>query len=79
MLTPAQVEAELKKELLVNSRIAELLAAQAKNRADAIYRRTNTILDHASLVKLVGVAAGIEDFVSNLLPKERSKDRPSKE
>lgn len=70
-MTPSQVVDQLRKELAMNERVADLLKAHAKNYADEIYRRTSNTTDHAGLVRLTGVAAGVESFVDSLFTTEK--------
>lgn len=72
-MTPDQVADQLRRELLINERIAELLKAHAVNYADKMYRRTKNTTDHAELLRLTGVAAGVEDFITSLLTTEKRK------
>lgn len=60
---------ELRTELAVNERIATLLQQVAKDTADADLRRTYTQLDHAAMLRLTGAAAGVEDFISQIMGK----------
>ena len=70
-MSPKQVEDEIRKELQINERLADLLQQHAKTYADSLYRRCSDIIDHASLLRLTGVAAGVEAFVSDLIPKKK--------
>lgn len=72
-MTPEQAIYQLRQELLMNERAADLLKVHAKNYADSIYRRTKNTTDHAELVRLTGVAAGVEDFISSLFTTEKRK------
>lgn len=72
-MSPEQVHQQLMQELLMNERVAELLKIHAKNYADDIYRRTARTTDPNSLVRLTGVAAGVEDFIDSLLTTEKGK------
>lgn len=66
LMTPEQALKELRKELAINGRIAELLALVAKNTADQDLRRLYSQLDHSSMLRLTGAAAGVEDFIRHV-------------
>lgn len=51
----------------MHERIADLIAIVAKNVADEDLRRTYGQLDHASMLRLTGAAAGVEDFARLIL------------
>lgn len=70
-MTPNQVAQQLRQELQINERIADLLKAHAKNYADTMYRRTSATTEHANLIRLTGVAAGVESFVDSLFSTEK--------
>lgn len=72
-MNPDQIVQQLRQELLINERIADLLKAHARNYADSMYRRTVGTTDHADLVRITGVAAGVEDFVNSLVQTEKRK------
>lgn len=72
-MTPVQVEKQLRQELQINERIADLLKAHAKNFADEMYRRTKNTTDHADMLRITGVAAGVENFVDSLVQTEKRK------
>lgn len=74
-MTPDQVAQQLRQELAINERLAELLRAHAKTYADTLYRRTGSLTDHAGLLRLTGAAAGVEDFINSILTAPRSVDR----
>lgn len=61
-MTPDQVVNEIRKELAINERLAKLVQEAAKGYADRQLRDTYTQLDHASMLRLTGVAAGVESF-----------------
>lgn len=72
-MTPHQVMTQLRQELHSNERLVSLLEAHAKNYADDMYRRTTGTTNHADLLRITGVAAGVEDFITSLLKTERRK------
>lgn len=76
-MTPKQVKQQLCQELAINERLAKLLAQDAKNFVDEQYRKTKDVTDHAGLLRLTGVAAGVEHYIQSLLA--RSKTAPTKE
>lgn len=61
-MTPDQVLSEVRKELAMNERLARIIDQAAKHYADRQLRETYTQLDHAALLRLTGVAAGVESF-----------------
>lgn len=77
-MTPQQIAHQLKQELALNERLSKLLREHAKNYSDSIFRKTSSVTDHAGLLRLTGVAAGVEDFVSSILEPVRSSDRTDK-
>lgn len=72
-MTPDQTAKQLRQELLINERVAELLKAHAKNYADAVYRKTVNTTEPHDLIRLTGVAAGVENFVDSLFVTEKRK------
>lgn len=66
LMTPAQTLTQLRQELAMNERLAELLRDAAKHHADSIYRSTTKTVDPSSLLRLTGAAAGVEDFISTI-------------
>lgn len=70
-----QVEAEIRKEFMMNGRLANLVKEHAKNYADELYRRTKNITDHAELIKRTAEAAAIERFVQLMIADDKSTDR----
>lgn len=77
-MTPAQAVQQLRQELLVNERLATLLTYVAKTYADEKLRLTYTTTNHADLIRLTGVSAGVEDFVKMLTTEVKNsalKDR----
>lgn len=69
MMDSDQTLKELRKELSVNDRLVELLREDSKNFADEHYRRTKDVIDHAGLLRLTGVAAGVEVYAARLLER----------
>lgn len=61
-MTPEQKLKELRQEFAMNERLTGLLHDVAKSYADKQLRDTYGIVDHASLIRLTGVAAGVESF-----------------
>jgi len=76
-MTPKQIKQQIRQELSINERLAELIRQDAKIFADSQYRKTKDVTDHASLVRLTGVAAGVEYYIDTLLPPAR-QDREDK-
>lgn len=72
-MNPDQTVKQLRQELLINERVAELLKAHAKNYADAVYRKTANTTEPHDLIRLTGVAAGVENFVDSLFTTEKRK------
>ena len=66
-MTPAQTLQQLQQELRIHERLAKLLAECARQHADSIYRKTSNVSDHAALLRLTGEAAGVENFINNLV------------
>lgn len=62
-MTPEQKLQQLRQEFAMNERLAGLLHDVAKHFADKQLRDTYAVVDHASLIRLTGVAAGVESFV----------------
>lgn len=62
-MTPEQALNQLRQELAINERLAKLLTLVAKSYADKQLRDTYNIIDHASLLRLTGVSAGVESFI----------------
>lgn len=50
----------------MNERLAGLIRQAGKHAADTDLRRTYSQLDHSSLLRLTGAAAGVEDFISQI-------------
>lgn len=74
-MTPQQALKELRVELAMNERIADLLKEVAKNAADDDLRRTYVQLDHAAMLRLTGAAAGVEDFATLITAAPNKTDR----
>lgn len=79
-MTPKQIEQELKQELLVNTRIADLLKAYAKLWADKRYRNTKDVVDFPVLIKLTCEAQAVEAFTNSIVAQDDLRARrPNKD
>lgn len=65
-MTPAQVIIEIRKELAINERLADLIKQAAKQVADEDLRRCYSQLGHPEMLRLTGAAAGVEDFAKQI-------------
>lgn len=76
-MTPEQRLLELRTAFASNPRLAEMLREEAKHYADLQYRKTKDSVDHAALLRLTGVAAGVEAFINIILaqPVRLKNDR----
>lgn len=70
-----QALSEIRKAFAMNERLAELIRQVAKRQADDDLRRTYSQLDHASMLRLTGAAAGVEDFVKRIADAPNKPDR----
>lgn len=61
-MTPDQALKELRQEFAMNERLTQLFMQVAKSFADRQLRDTYQQIDHAALLRLTGVAAGVETF-----------------
>lgn len=61
-----QVIIEIRKELAINERLADLIRQAAKDQADTDLRRCYSQLGHSEMLRLTGAAAGVEDFINDI-------------
>lgn len=66
---------ELRQELETNSRLRHLIAAVAKNMADAELRHLYKTNDAAAMIRGTGIAEGVEKLSALLTSPTRSKKR----
>lgn len=71
-MTEAEMLNQLRQELGMNERVAKLLTAVAKVRADKTYRQTRTISDPATLYRTLGAASELEDFIKLITESPKS-------
>jgi hypothetical protein len=74
-----QLLLEIRKELGVNERLANLLRDYAKMYADAALRLSYTTNDGAMLIRQAGMSEGVEKFIDDVTaaPKALSEKGPS--
>lgn len=63
-MTPAQALHELRKELAVNTRLADLVKRVADDTAAEMYRLTANTIEHGMLIKLTSEASATTKFAS---------------
>lgn len=65
-MTPEQALNELRKELAVNSRIADLVKRVAADSATEFFRRTSQTIEHGLLIKLTSEAGATTKFADSI-------------
>lgn len=77
-MTPEQTVQELRKALVGDERLLELLTDAAKNYADTTLRRLYGTVEPALLIRQSGMAEGVEQFIKLITTKPEAsaqKDR----
>lgn len=63
---------ELRKALVADERLLELLKEASKNYADTTLRKLYSTVDAAFLIRQSGMAEGVEQFINLITKKEHS-------